>query len=60
MKESNSASENQLHLTRSPSGRVDRWAEEGVKPNTGLDLLRHKSFPSPAWEISLANVENMV
>lgn len=54
--------QNFVMLTSSdtPSRRAERWAEEGVKPNVGLDLLRHKSFPSPAWEISPAYVENVV
>lgn len=25
-----------------------RWAKEGVKPNMALDLLRQKTFHSPA------------
>lgn len=37
-----------------------RWAKEGVKPNAGLDLLRQKSFDSPARGSSPAYVENVV
>lgn len=45
-----------LHLGE----QTDGPSSEGIKPKVGPDLLRYKTFSFPAWEISPANVDNMV